>query len=126
MNILKEVFEDSAEPIAYVEKFISLYGHGYGRSMMQGSIRYTFGISSGTVYQRRIARSLKILAPLPYEAWARDTFDRTNPIPYFAPYFSCKGHTDQNEKNCSGIRLHACGSDRWLLSNDMWLCFYGS
>ena len=26
---------------SYVEDFISLYGHGYGRSMMQGSIRYT-------------------------------------------------------------------------------------
>ena len=60
-----------------VENFISLYGHGYGRSVMQGSIRYTLGISSGIVSQGRY-----------------------------------KGHMDQNEKNCSGIRLHVCGFDR--------------
>ena len=53
--------------------------------MMQGSIRYTLGISSGIVSQKRIARSLKRLAPLPYEARARDTLDRTYPIPSFAP-----------------------------------------
>ena len=44
---------------SYVENFIPLYGHGYGQSMVQGSIRYTLGISSGIVSQRRIARSLK-------------------------------------------------------------------
>ena len=55
--------------------------------MMQSSIRYALGISSGTVSQRRIATSLKRLAPLVCEARARDTLDRTNPIPYFAPYF---------------------------------------
>ena len=82
----------------FIENFISLYGHGYGRSMMQGSIRYKLGISSGIVSQRRIARSLKRLVPLAYEARARDTFDRTNPIPYFAPYFGYKEHMDQNEK----------------------------
>ena len=80
-----------------VENFISLYGHGYGRSMMQGSIRYTLWISSGIVSQRRIARSLKRLTPLAYEAQERDTLDRTNPIPYFAPYFGYKAHMDQNE-----------------------------
>ena len=82
----------------YVENFILLYGHGHGRSMMQSSIRYTLGISSGTVSQRHIARSLKRLAPLAYEAWARDTLDRTSPIPYFAPCFRLKEHMDQNEK----------------------------
>ena len=66
---------------SYVENFISLYCHGYVQSTMQGSIRYTLGISSGIVAQRRIARSLKRLAPLAYEARARDTLDRTNPIP---------------------------------------------
>ena len=75
---------------SYVENFISLYGHGYGRSMMQDSIRYMFGTSSEIVSQRRIARSLKRLAPLAYEARARDTLHRTNPIPYFAPYFGYK------------------------------------
>ena len=47
--------------------------------------------------ERRIARSLKRLARLAYEARARDDFDRINPIPYFAPYFDYKGHIDQNE-----------------------------
>ena len=73
---------------SFVENFISLDGHWYGRSMTQGSISYTLGISNGIVSQRRY-----------------------------------KGHMDQNEKICSGIRLHACGFDRWLLSNDIWLCF---
>ena len=65
--------------------------------MMLGSIRYTLGISSGVVSQRRMARSLKRLAPLAYEARARDTFDTTILISYFAPYFGYKGHMNQNE-----------------------------
>ena len=88
---------------SHVENFISLYCHGYGRSMMQGSIRYTLGISSGIVSQRRIARSLRRLAPLAYEARARDTLDRTNLIPNFAPYFGYKAHMDQNEKIVQGF-----------------------
>ena len=32
------------------------------------------------------------LAPLAYEARARDPLDRTYPIPYCAPYFGYKGH----------------------------------
>ena len=66
--------------------------------MIQGIIRYTLGTFSGIASQRGIARSLKRLAPLAYKAQARDTFDKTNPIPYFAPYFGYKGHMDQNEK----------------------------
>ena len=58
-----------------IENFISLYGHGNCRSMMQGIIRYTLGIPSGIVSQRCIARSLKRSAPLAYEAWARDTLE---------------------------------------------------
>ena len=38
---------------SYVENFISLYGHGYDRSMMQAIIRYALGTSSGIVSQRR-------------------------------------------------------------------------
>ena len=66
---------------SYVENFIPLYGHRYGRSMMQGSIRYTLGISSWSVSQRRIARSLKRLAPLAYEARAPIQY-LTGPIQY--------------------------------------------
>ena len=82
----------------FIENFISLYGHGYDQSMTQGRMRYILGISSGIVSQRRIARCLKSLAPSAYEARARDTFDRNNPIPYFVPYFGYKRHMDQNEK----------------------------
>ena len=60
---------------SYVENFISLYGHGNCRSVMQGIIRYTLGIPSGIVSQRCITRSLKRSAPLAYEAWARDTLE---------------------------------------------------
>ena len=74
----------------YVENFILLYGHGYDRTMMQDSIRYMLGISIGIVSQRRIARSLKRLAPLAYEPRAGDTLDRTNPIRYSATYFGYK------------------------------------
>ena len=81
-----------------IENFISLYGHGYSRSMTQGSIRYILRISGEIVPKRRIARSLKRLAPLAYGARARDTLDRTNSIPYFAPYFVYRRHMDQNEK----------------------------
>ena len=52
------------------------------------------GVSSGIVSQGRVARSLKRVAPLAYEARARDTLDWTNPIPSFAPYFSYKAHMD--------------------------------
>ena len=66
--------------------------------MTQARMRYILGISSGIVPQRRIARCLKSLAPLAYEARVRDTFDRNSPIPYFVPYFGYKRHMDQNEK----------------------------
>ena len=52
--------------------------------MMQESVSYTLGISSGIVSQRRIARSMKRLVPLAYEARARDALDRINSIFYFA------------------------------------------
>ena len=53
-------------------------------AMLRTSSHYTvmeivdqcrLGIPSGIVSQRCIARSLKRLAPLAYEAWARDTLE---------------------------------------------------
>ena len=82
----------------FIDNFISLHSQGYGRTMMEGSIKYTLGISSGIISHRCVGRSLKRLAPLAYEARARDTFDKTNPIAYFAPYFGYKGVLDQNGK----------------------------
>ena len=66
--------------------------------MMQGSIHARLGVTSGAVSQRRITRSLRIVAPRAQDARRRDALDRTNPIPYFNPYFGYKVHMDQNEK----------------------------
>ena len=76
---------------------ITLYGHNYGRKMMQGSIRALIG-HSYLVSQRRISRALRAVAPMELKARARDLLIRTNPVPYFAPYFGFKAHLDQNEK----------------------------
>ena len=83
---------------AIVAQHIDLYGHSYGRRMMQGSIRAMLGITSGGVSQRRISEASRRVAPHAFQARTYDTLQRTNPIPYFAPYFGYKGHFDQNEK----------------------------
>ena len=88
----------SLELDGIVEDQIARYGHGYGRSLMQGSIWRELSTVGGSASQRRIAASLKRLAPAAYQARARDVLDRTNPIPYYAPYFGYKVHMDQNEK----------------------------
>ena len=85
----------NVETNSCVENFISLYRHRYGRSMMQDSITYTLGISSGIVSLRRMARSLKRLAPSAYEDWTHDALDRISRIPYFVPYFCYKEHIDK-------------------------------
>ena len=81
-----------------VRQFVQYYGHTYDRRLMQGSIRYELGISSGAVSQRRVSNALRAVAPAAYQARARDAVIRTNPVPYFAPYFGYKCHLDQNEK----------------------------
>ena len=55
--------------------------------MMQGSIKALIG-HSHLVSQMRVLRVLSSVAPMV----------RTNPIPYLAPYFGFKAHSDQNEK----------------------------
>ena len=64
---------------------------------MQGSIYSFLGVSSGAISQHRIANALHIVAPLEYNARARDLLVKTNPLPYYAPYFGYKAHLDQNE-----------------------------
>ncbi|XP_029210672.2 uncharacterized protein LOC114974661 [Acropora millepora] len=66
--------------------------------MMQGSIRAQLGITSGAISQKRISEASNRVAPRAFQARTFDTLQRTNPIPYFAPYFGYKGHFDQNEK----------------------------
>ena len=65
---------------------------------MQGNIQSMLGIFSGVVSQRRVAKALQQIAPHANELRACDIYKRTNPVPYFAPYFGYKVHMDQNEK----------------------------
>lgn len=58
---------------------------------MQGSVRAMLGITSGAVSQRRISEASRRVAPHAFQARTFDTLQRTNPIPYFAPYFGYKG-----------------------------------
>ena len=81
-----------------VRDMITLYGHNYDRKMMQGSIRALIG-HSHLVSQRRISRTLRVVAPMEHEARAHNLPVRTNPVPYFVPYFGFKAHLDENEKN---------------------------
>ena len=50
------------------------------------------------ISQRRISKMLKKVAPRAHRERAHDLLDRTNPVPYHAPYFGYKLHTDQNER----------------------------
>ena len=93
------------EVVQVVRQFVSLYGHTYGRKMMQGSIRALLGVSCGVVSQKRIAAALRFVAPRAYQARARDLIERTNPVPYYAPYFGYKAHLDQSEKNAQQFGL---------------------
>ena len=77
---------------------INRFGHGYGRSLMQGSDRAIVGSTVRVVSQRRVSETLRRLAPIPFEERTRDLLQRTNPIPYLALYFGYKVHMDQNEK----------------------------
>ena len=92
---IKRITDEAVQDL--VRDMTTLYGHNYGRKMMQGSIRALIG-HSYLVSQRRISRALRAVAPMEHEARARDLLIRTNPVPYFAPYFGFKAHLDQNEK----------------------------
>ena len=75
------------------------------------------------VSERRIARSLKRVAPLTYEDRAPDAPDRTNPVPYFVPYFGYKAHMDQNEKIAEGF---GCTHVALIDGCSRMICFDGS
>ena len=71
--------------------------------MMQGAIRSQYGALLGCVSQRRISKSLQRVAPIDFDARRRDVLEKTNPIPYYAPFFGYNIHMDQNEKlQCYG------------------------
>ena len=68
--------------------------------MMQGTLRYQLKESSQCreISQRRISKMLKKVAPCAHRERAHHLLEKTNPIPYHAPYFGYKLHMDQNEK----------------------------
>ena len=76
---------------------VSLYGHWYGRKMMQGSVRAQLGVIPGAISQRRVSVALRTVAPDASVARPRDLLERTNPVPYASPYFGYKCHFNQNE-----------------------------
>ena len=67
---------------------------------MQGTLRYQLQQGSGRreISQRRISSMLRKVAPGAHSERAHDLLDRTNRVPYYAPYFGYKLHMDQNEK----------------------------
>ena len=81
-----------------VSRTIMSYGHCYGRAMMQGAIRSQYGVLLGCVSLRRISKSLQSVAPIEFDARRRNISEKTNLMPYYAPYFGYKIHMDQNEK----------------------------
>ena len=92
---IKRITDEAVQDL--VRDMTTLYGHNYGRKMMQGSIRALIG-HWHLVSQRRISRALRVVAPMEHEARARDLLIRPNSVAYFAPYFGFKAHLDQNEK----------------------------
>ncbi|XP_020900484.1 uncharacterized protein LOC110239119 isoform X2 [Exaiptasia diaphana] len=105
-----------------IEANVKQYGHFYGRRMMQGTLRYQLNTNSQQYHeisQRRIAKVLQEVAPYAYEKRTLDLLDRTNPIPYHAPYFGYKVHMDQNEKLAQSFgvtHIHALdGCSRMVL-----------
>ena len=66
---VKEVCEDTLNYLALdlspkkalnlmVSDLASLYGHWYGRKMMQGSLRAQLGVISGAISQREVSVAL--------------------------------------------------------------------
>jgi len=78
-----------------VSRAVEKVGPTYGRKMMKGYVSYNDGLK---VSQKRIAVSLRTVAPIYHQQRQTDTARKTNPIPYRADYFGHKLHIDQNEK----------------------------
>ena len=108
-NILKELYPGKTgfserstrclcSKYGIVSGTIMSYRHCYGRAMMQGAIRSQYGLLLGCVSLRRISKSLQSVAPIEFDARRRNISEKTNLMPYYAPYFGYKIHMDQNEK----------------------------
>ena len=69
-------------------------GPTYGRKMMTGSDRSKGLALSG----KQMSKSLRPVNLVNHAKRREDTARRTNPVPYYAPYYGNKLHCDQNEK----------------------------
>lgn len=68
--------------------------------MMQGTLHYQLqqGSCHCEISQRRISSMLRKVAASAHNERAHNLLHKTNPVPYYAPYFGYKLHMDQNEK----------------------------
>lgn len=73
---------------------VAQVGPTYGRKTMQGLLA-AGGVRAS---QRRVARSLRNVAPGYHHCRRAATARQTNPVPYNVDYFGHKLHIDQNEK----------------------------
>ena len=75
----------------------------YGRKTMQGLLAAT-GVRAS---HRRVAKTLRTVAPGYHHAKRACTARQTNPAPYSAEYYGHKLHLDQNEKLVMHARSYA-------------------
>ena len=103
LNNLTRLSDDVTYIVHYL---VNNYDHSCGRRMIQGSIHSLLGITASF-------ESITISC----SSWSTDRgsrYFRQNQVPYFAPYFGCKGHFDQNEKigqdyGCTNLlMIHGC------------------
>ena len=78
-----------------VRLFVGCVGHSYGRRTLQGLLR-SYGIQ---VSQRRIASSLRRLAPFHYKDRRQDTYRLLNPVPYPASHYGKKSSCSRNDSS---------------------------
>ena len=70
-------------------------GPTYGRKMMRGYLAQKYRVN---VRQKRVANTLRSVAPHYHSRRQADTARHVNLVPYRADYFGHKLHVDQNEK----------------------------
>lgn len=75
-------------------------GPTYGRKMMKGKLE----ADNIRVHDKRIASSLRRVAPEYHKHRVQNTAKLMNPVPYTADYFGHKLHMDQNEK----LAMYGC------------------
>ena len=94
-----------------------LLPHAYGAGTLQGYLR----TKSVNISVKNINKILKESIPTAFTARKNDTFDKTNPTPYFLPSLGYKGDIDQNEKLVRYGVGHADFRDGFSGSIENWI-----